>query len=319
MEKPTSKTIQVPRHIAWRMDYRNDRYMEALSLEDLMERFSDLMANILTHSADAAKIAPIGILENESYWIGLTHVLEEMDLRRESYQQPSINMTHMVIPRSERVLKSMALAGRKVLLLDNCHYKFGKREHMEALVNSGCIRIAPASSFASSDLNGARRDNELSLATRPSIEHLRSLCNRDGIDPPSKSLSGDQGWTYVTQAKTDYFLYCLALRFDHRLFDDFEADSCVVIRDPLAFQQRLRSRVEGVLVGWKPYSTQVDYIDPMFPPVETLNPFFCKHFRFYYQREYRHFWIPAEEPPPLKPFFMDLGSLTDIAEVVPLD
>jgi hypothetical protein len=62
----------------------------------------------------------------------------------------------------------------------------------------------------------------------------------------------------------------------------------------------------------------MDYIDPLFPPVETLNPFFCKHFRFYYQREYGHFWMPPEEPGRLKPFFVHVGSLCDIAEVVSL-
>jgi len=215
-------------------------------------------------------------------------------------------------------MKSMALTKQNAFVKDGQHYKFGKREHMEALLNRGIVRIAPASSFASAELNGARRDDELSLETKPSRSDLEALCRRDAIGPPAKEVVEARAWSYVTQAKTDYFVYCMAERFDHRLFDDFEADACLVIRDPSVFEQRLRLHVGGGLDSWKAYSTQVDYIDPLFPPLETLNPFFCKQFRFFYQREYRHLWIPPKEPGPLKPFFADLGSLTDIAEVVTL-
>lgn len=292
--------------------------MRDLSLEELAQRMSDFMANILTHSMDAAKIAPMNVMANESWWVGFTHVLEELDLRGESWRQPSIDMkTHLVMPRSERVLKSMALAKRKSIAHDGWHYKFGKREHMGALINKGTVRIAPASSFSSSALNGARRDDELNLATKPAWGDLADLCRRDGIHPPQETTNRD--WIYVTQAKTDYFVYCMAERFDHRLFDDFEADSCVLFHDPSTFEGRLRARVQEVMGEWRPLSTQIEYIDPLFPPVETLNPFFCKHFRFFYQREYRHIWMPSADPGPLKAFFVDLGSLQDIAELVMLD
>jgi hypothetical protein len=186
------------------------------------------------------------------------------------------------------------------------------------MMEKGALRIAPASSFADVGVNNARRDTELDLETAPSIDDLNRLCARDGLRPPGFGEHGQ--WTYVSQAKTDYYVYCVAARFDHRLFDDFDADSCVVIRDPNAFEARLRRAAGEALGEWKLYATPIDYVDPLFPPVDTLNPFFCKHFRYFYQHEYRYFWIPeVKTDASLQPLLLDIGSLHDCCELFSLD
>jgi hypothetical protein len=307
----------VPRHVAWRMAYRNDRYMRSLPLEQIFRRFRDFMGNLLVHSDDG-RIAPLDVGKNEAWWIGYTHVLEELALRGQSWQDPGIDVSsRIVLPRSERVMKSIR-ASKKASVRQGMHYKFGKRLHMESMVHEGTLRIAPASSFANCGLNSARRDTELSVETSPSKDDLNRLCARDGLEPPT--FGEDCDWTYVSQAKMDYFVYCVSTQFDHRLFDDFEAESCVVICDPRAFETKLQAAARERLGAWQAYGTEIEYVDPLFPPVERLNPFFCKHFRYFYQHEYRHFWIPAVVPDvPLQPFFLDLGPLRECCELLSLD
>jgi hypothetical protein len=291
--------------------------MKALSSDDLAERFGDLIRNLLVHSDDG-KAAPRSVRENESWWIAYTHVLEELVLRGETWKSPAIDTrSHMIVAQSERVMKSIRLCKDRSLVHDGCHYKFGKRPHMESMVNEGIVRIAPGSSFADVTMNCARRDAELVVETTPSREDLESLCERDGLPVPVFGYHGD--WKYVSYANVDYFVCCVAARFDHRLFDDFEADSCVVIHDPVAFERRLRGAASEELKGWKAFGTEIQYVDPLFPPIETLNPFFCKHFRYYYQQEYRHFWLSQASPSSrLEPFLANVGSLRDCCELVSL-
>ena len=127
-------------------------------------------------------------------------------------------------------------------------------------------------------------------------------------------------WTYVSAAKSDYYIFCVAKRFDHRLFDDFDAEAVVIINDPGEFERRLHLQVSSKLTGWTAHSAEVEYVDPLFPRADTLNPYFCKHFRYCYQHEFRQFWINpgSHDKRTLAPFLISLGPLQDVCEIVAL-
>ena len=115
---------------------------------------------------------------------------------------------------------------------------------------------------------------------------------------------------------TNYYVYCMTHSLDYRLFDDFEADACVIIRDPAAFKIRLQEAVRGQLPNWVDWDDLVTYIDPYLHPKGGIDLFFSKHFRFWYQHEYRFSWIPQSETRNhLEPFFVELGSLEQISEI----
>jgi hypothetical protein len=65
------------------------------------------------------------------------------------------------------------------------------------------------------------------------------------------------------------------------------------------------------------YECPVIYIDPFLlaPPGTAAEVYFCKHFRFAYQTGFR-FVLKAADNHRLDPFFLDVGSLEDIAEIV---
>ena len=55
------------------------------------------------------------------------------------------------------------------------------------------------------------------------------------------------------------------------------------------------------------------YYDPWTVRRDQLKPIFLKNFKYLYQNEYRFVWqVPPSAA--LSPFFVELGSLSDIAE-----
>lgn len=304
------------------MDYRKERYLEFLPVKFLLERMRDFFGNLATHAADG-RLAPLGVIEYESLWVSFTHILEEFDLRGASWRNPIINFKeHLAVPRSERVMKSLRLIKDRQFVRSGSLYRFGKHKHMRSLLEFGTVRIAPASSFQDAGIGAARRDTELWIETMPRLRDLNALCARDHLLPPEVGPLPEYSrpWKYIAVAKSDYYIYCLSNRYDHRFFDDFDADAVVVIKDPGEFARRLHLGVELKLKSWKSTAIDVEYVDPLFPRTDTLNPFFCKHFKYYYQQEHRHFWISLNNKTVsrLTAFLVDIGPLDDICELATL-
>jgi len=86
-------------------------------------------------------------------------------------------------------------------------------------------------------------------------------------------------------------------------------------------EELVRTRLADAVARQLPTSAMTDgglsYYDPYMVGREQLVPIFSKHFRYLYQNEYRFAWtVPNGEP--LKPFFVELGALHDIAEFLEL-
>ena len=116
----------------------------------------------------------------------------------------------------------------------------------------------------------------------------------------------------------------MTLTPDRNLFEDFEADSCVIVHDPSAFAQRLKDAVQLQLPGWDSLCGCVQYIDTYAPnPRDFMKPdidlCFTKLRSHSYQQEFRFAWVlpqDQERQDPLKAFKVQLGSLEQIAEFV---
>ena len=116
------------------------------------------------------------------------------------------------------------------------------------------------------------------------------------------------------------------MKYDYRLFDDFSRggqepyDSCLVIRNPQAFIDRMRECGETKLPGWDFNESPVTYRDPHHPvrgpgPVDV---FFTKHFRYAWQREFRMAWLPPNAGDRLESVEFELGPLGDYCELLSL-
>jgi hypothetical protein len=92
--------------------------------------------------------------------------------------------------------------------------------------------------------------------------------------------------------ESDYWLYCLSSSLLPRLFIDYDADACVVIRDRARFTRMLQKASLQKLSGTAMSYSAVEYIDPLLPRSLTVPVAFSKHFRYSYQNEHRFCWFP---------------------------
>ena len=112
----------------------------------------------------------------------------------------------------------------------------------------------------------------------------------------------------------------MSLSLDHRLFGDFGYNAGVIVRDHEAFEDRLSRAVARHLPGWIGGAGPVRYVDPFNCTKDDIDVFLGKHHRFWYQHEYRCMWVPSDRSiTRLEPFFVELGSLRDICQMVALD
>jgi hypothetical protein len=113
---------------------------------------------------------------------------------------------------------------------------------------------------------------------------------------------------------TDYWLYCLTSSIEPRLFIDFDADACVIIRNRTRFEQMMR-RASNQLAA-EMQSRQVMYFDPMLPETGNIFVPFVKHFGYTYQKEFRFCWVPRIPVETLGCLDVTLGSLVEFAEFI---
>lgn len=302
----------------WREQYRIRRYLEHVSEEDLGQRLRDIINNsiILTDKGQAAFRLPS---EGGGYWMmKLIHIREEFLLRGHYFPKDvfkSINLPEFTYPDPPK--STIAIQGKDFIRGKHL-IRYGKIEHLQKFFNEGILRIAPASSYKDSSLNHAMRDDELTLTTYRLPKEVRMTVIDQATGEEKGPLIPTGNIVYHSESKTNYYVFCLSMVYDHRLFQDFEADSCIIINNPNDFLRRLWSVVSQYLSGWRMFNMSVTYIDPFNTQEEEHVPFFTKNFKYAYQFEYRFAWLP--QIPSLNErmeyLFLKIGSIKDIAELI---
>lgn len=230
---------------AWRKEYREHRYLEFATPEVLTERLEDIVANVYVID----KSGRFSIRPDAEKWTRLVaHVREEITIRR----------IHLGIPIPKRYLKAPAAA----YLWDQIEppygsyfLKFGMREHMKALWETGQLRISPAQTYNDPALRKAIFDNETEFIQESIGGTVSFPPNRDYSLPEEQWITTEIiGTLKNIQTHTGHaYMACFGQRYDYRLFEDFGYDACVVIRNRLRFLQALKDAGEAVLPGWNFY------------------------------------------------------------------
>lgn len=292
----------------WRAEYAADPYLHHVDNAVLKDRLLDISTNILY--ADRPTL-PHEFIEAE--WAELLeHVRSEytrrgLDLESDCKEASALGSWPR-LEQAKRVLNEYR--GPKGQL-----FKFGASDNLEALLETGAIRISPASSYADPSLNRARRDNELARAVlidprNVRLEHIGPGGGRTALDV--------LGSIQRTVRLGGYYVWCTTTGSDPRLFDDFDADSCLVIHDALTFGRRLYAAMEQARPGFLGAERLVKYFDPLRAEDQTPSTFH-KDQRFSYQREYRFVWDPPGPPiSQLEVVNAQLGNLEDVASIVRL-
>ena len=166
-------------------------------------------------------------------------------------------------------------------------------------------------------MNDAIRDTELEFSYHlhnPTADDVRPYL--DGADANPRLLDGS---AIVTQtSKEDFYLFCLSATYDPRLFDDFDAEACLVITNPVAFRDMLLWTVHHALDAHGHAFSAVTYVDPLTETGKGVHLALRKNARFGYQDEVRAVWLAKHRTSPLPVRFVTLGSLSDIARLIHL-
>jgi hypothetical protein len=196
-------------------------------------------------------------------------------------------------------------------------FKYGKPKYLKQALNEKKIRISPASSYDDPSLNFAIRDKELELSIYP----LPSEVKMKAYDGKTGEYKGDihpENLVYTKRSKTNYYVYCLSLSFAPRLFLDFDADACLVIRKPREFEETILSVFESKMQDWSGVGQRVAYVDPLNCTMADINVFSSKHFRYAYQREYRFIWLPHNPEQTLDHIFIEVPNIEEYCYLVNL-
>jgi len=316
---------RMARSDVWRLHYREDRYAEHLTQLELNQRLRDIVVNLLVVNPGGIAIMPMDIgpddISNAStlWHEKWTHMLEEMTLRHGPYpagftretihKEPLPDFASELSKRAARRLEAMGARASDVFI------RYGKREFMEALYHAGALRIQPATSFARASHNEARLDDELNIP-------LSLVATRDDlltfVSNPANVLS-DLPHTRVdvtVQLPSDYWLYCVSSALTPRLFVDYEAEACVIVRDRDRFAHMLHESSLKKLSGTILRGGFVEYVDPLLPKSMVSAVAFSKHFRYSYQHEFRFCWLPPHNIGRAMHCDVQIGSLTDFSELI---
>jgi hypothetical protein len=308
-----------PWHVLQRRQYDLKRYARHLSQPELNRRVRDIFINLLILTPEA-KIGVLDLNKENAVWMEKwTHVLEEMQLRYGPYPSgftPDImhseqfpDFASALARKAAKKLSALGLRKGDVFL------KFGQRQYMEALYKTGALRIQPASFFRDSNLTSAVQDDELRLPfsfglTREDV--IKLVRNPQDVPP----VIPEQRVDVQFKLGSDYWLYCVSRAVEPRLFVDFRADSCVIIRDKDEFRRRLSESSKENLGSVTMMEGPANYIDPLLPKSANVFVPLCKHFRYSYQDEYRFCWLPSSSVQRLSHVNIRIGSLGEIADLV---
>ena len=325
-------------HNEWVREYGANRYCRYETRQELHQRYQDIWANtqVLTRSGK------MGLTIDKNWYRLQQHVIAEMLLRgeppRPSNHDPRVREARPFFDgelcRKAASVVSVRGTDRDVLV------KYGKRKHMEALFQHGYLYLNSAASYNESVHNQAVQDEELAIDFKGGyIRATDPIQFYERKNPPPEhvvdsgvgframhevpGLNHDQYATMTIRMVTDYWMLCMADGLDQRLFADFEADSCLIIRRK-PFVERLLRMATLQVPNAERHFDRVQYVDPLGAlPVgatvaRSIPIHMTKMFRYAYQREVRLALLPRKFREQLEPRVLHIGSISDIAEIVQL-
>lgn len=172
------------------------------------------------------------------------------------------------------------------------------------------MRISPASSYNDPSLNKAIRDDELSFDIKRVFNNVVVLNSKRKITPTFGVVQ------FSLKSNTNYYVHCFSSGYNFREYDDFEADACIVIKEPRQFIKYLFKHAKKHLPNYDYFASPVKYLDPLNCEPNDVDLFYCKHFKYSYQNEFRAIWIPKNPTFKLEPIFIEIGSMEKYAKLI---
>lgn len=297
----------------WLREYEMTRYLRKLSDERLRLRMDDLAQNLWSTDREG-HVTPPKYQKNRTGVLRLySHLLFEGFLRNPNSNKLILNEKNIRKKASAKYVRPTI--DHEILFHPDCFSKFGKKEHIIDAYENGRFRIAPASSYSDSSLNVAQMDDELENFVRtPNKVMMMELWGSETPDGPIKKIELEPIEYFEYKNSENFYVWCCALSYDARMFSEFEANSVLIIHDKEEFSKRLELAVlkqKNELVFER---GPIRYYDAYTCQHNQLTRGFSKEIKYLYQNEYRFIWR-LEQEMELEPFFVELGSLKDIASI----
>lgn len=306
------------RHEAWRHEYASFPYLIGAPDDRLGSRFKDVFINQTELNPDA-KIGLLPIEEEHDFMPKFTHLLEEYSLRTGSHpprevisaaRAPAIKYFENGEPIATKIFRGYVTPPTPFTV------KYGRREFMEPMLRTGRLRICPASYYNDASHNAAVKDDEIhrTFFIPTFRERLKGI--HHVMFQGHRIEYGDDDIVLPVEAP-DYFLLSLCDSIYYRMPTDFDADSALIIREPIKFAQRVISAFLARYSDWKPHYGPVTYYDPYRDFSKVRVHQMSKHFGYAYQREVRIVMEAFRTPrQALQPEFLDIGPMGDYAELL---
>nr|WP_250808853.1 hypothetical protein [Neorhizobium tomejilense] len=307
---------RISRSDSWRHQYLADPYLIGAPDERVAERFQQVFMNAMDLT-EQGQIAPLPVGEPDSFMLKFTHLLEEYGGRGGipvpvvgEARKPLLAYFESGDPIAKTIFSGYSTPTSPFVV------KYGRREFLEPTFRTGRIRICPASYYNDTSHNAAVRDDELHR-TFFIPTHKERLKGVHHIDFQGHRIEFGDDDIVLPVLAPDYFLFSLCDHIYYRMPTDFGSDAAIVIRNPGLFVQRLISSFLARWPDWEPEYGPVIYYDPYRDYTKVRIHEMSKHFGYAYQREVRII-LRAKHAPrsSLQPEFLDLGPMTDYADLV---
>jgi len=264
------------------------------------------MANLLTLEVNG-KISILNCIDpdEQSITIKYYHVLEELGLRGKGLRKGLLDKVAVPKPSLE-FAKTFTETKSKFGGDKGYLFKFGQFEFL----SNYSFKISLASSFDKYD-NISQKDSELkAILTPPPKDFTITTAKGNKLKDISKvTLQFETSW--------DYYIFCTSSQLDFRLFDDFEADCCLIIKDRQKFSELIGNRINEIVFLEKMKYGLVEYFDPVRHSRKgTPDIQFHKHLKYFYQNEHRHIFSPRSQLNLKEDIFIELPELKNICELV---
>jgi hypothetical protein len=304
-------------HDWWRVAYYRQPYLLLESNNAIIERFIDVFSNSIDITADG-KISPTPMIENDLRLSKLfTELIEETNWRG--------IMTQDSIAMATEQINSYFLDGEpvgvkmfknKTKTMQGRLLKFSKKEFITDIYKYGRLKISPASYYAKGSHIRAVKDLETTRKYKLKAIN-EAIYGKDSVVFQGKLIPIINGVVRVQVVLNDYYLFSTCKEINRRMPTDFDADATLIIKDKPAFLHRLRKAFALKFPNWDFLEGEVYYFDPYNDIPKDTNQEFSKHLSYAYQKEHRCVLKPRNEKnDALQPFFIELGPLDDISEVI---
>lgn len=196
--------------------------------------------------------------------------------------------------------------------------KYGKREFLEPMLQTGKLRLANARSYSNANHLDAVRDDETSR-TFFIPTYQERIEGRVHLEMRGHRIEFGDDDIVLPLVFDDYYLFSMCEQIHYRMPTDFDADAAIVIKNPEYFKQRLIASFLVRFPDWEPMEGKVTYYDPYRDYTKFKTPEMAKHFGYAYQKEVRVAFRPrCRITTNLEPLFLFIGSMMDYADLVSL-